>query len=593
MTATTKGARGLIALGMVLLLVAGLLVFMKAPAQAQAAGPTTHWLICHNGNPQLHSGVPNGHAVVAGAAPNFTLDPHAKAPGHDEDEFYKPSNDPNTYTIISGIYSGTTVGTWTSGQTCLGVDPAIALTKTGAFANDGDGDGVPEAGETISYTFTVDNTGNEQLTNVSVTDSKVAVVTCPGGNPIPTLAPGAAVTCTGSYTLTQADIDAGQVINTATATGTTAAGGTVSDSDSVTVLLAQTASIQITKAGVWNDAPVIGVAEVGETISYTFVVTNDGNVTLTNVSVTDTKVAVVTCPGGNPIPTLAPGTANAVTCTGSYTLTQADIDAGQVINTATATASPVSDTDSDTTSLTTAASVQLVKTGVWNDAPIIGVAEVGETISYTFVVTNDGNLTLTDVSVTDSKVAVVTCPGGNPIPTLAPGAAVTCTGTYVLTAIDVSVCKVDNTALAEGKDPAGAVVQDTDSETVGLPGCGGGGPIIVSTTTTTTTTTTPSTSTPSSTTTSIAGPVEPTTTTVAGPEAPTELPNTGPPSLVTPIGIGAFGLLLAGAGLFLFASRRRLDMVPSSAVEPDPSHAGMPGRGSRILTFEIEPLPKH
>ena len=59
------------------------------------------------------------------------------------------------------------------------------------------------------------------------------VATCPPG----ALAPGASVDCTATYTVTQADIDAGSIANTATATGTPPAGVTapVSPPSSVTV----------------------------------------------------------------------------------------------------------------------------------------------------------------------------------------------------------------------------------------------------------------------------------------------------------------------------------------------------------------------
>ena len=114
--------------------------------------------------------------------------------------------------------------------------PAIALTKTGTL-NDDDGTPGLSVGDTISYTFLVENTGNVTLTNVSVTDPLVTPITCPSGNPIPSLAVGASETCTGSYTITQADIDAAVRDNTATATGTDPGNNPVTDTDSETVNL--------------------------------------------------------------------------------------------------------------------------------------------------------------------------------------------------------------------------------------------------------------------------------------------------------------------------------------------------------------------
>src|SRR5262249_51640579 len=69
-------------------------------------------------------------------------------------------------------------------------------------------------GQVISYTYAVTNTGNVTvLGSISVTDDKVTVV-CP---PSAALTPGASLTCTASHTITQADLDAGLIVNVATA----------------------------------------------------------------------------------------------------------------------------------------------------------------------------------------------------------------------------------------------------------------------------------------------------------------------------------------------------------------------------------------
>jgi hypothetical protein len=83
-------------------------------------------------------------------------------------------------------------------------------------------------------------------------------------------------TYTASYAITQADIDAGFVDNTATVDGLAPNGDTVTDaSDAVSTLLVQCAEIEIVKTGVYNGGTCTAP---GDTIDYTFVVTNPGNV---------------------------------------------------------------------------------------------------------------------------------------------------------------------------------------------------------------------------------------------------------------------------------------------------------------------------
>jgi uncharacterized repeat protein (TIGR01451 family) len=84
-------------------------------------------------------------------------------------------------------------------------------------------------GEVITYTITVENTGNVNVSDIDVVDD----LTGDSWNII-TLDPGAAETFTATYVITQADLDNGSVTNTVTAEGEDTNGDPVTDSDSVT-----------------------------------------------------------------------------------------------------------------------------------------------------------------------------------------------------------------------------------------------------------------------------------------------------------------------------------------------------------------------
>ncbi|MGD2205130.1 DUF7507 domain-containing protein, partial [Microbacterium maritypicum] len=84
---------------------------------------------------------------------------------------------------------------------------------------------------------------------------------------------------------------------------------------------------------------------------------------------------------------------------------------------------------------------------------------MGQEITYSFVVTNTGNVTLTDVTVDEGvftgsgSLSAITCPAG--AASLAPGLQVVCTASYVLTQADVDSGSVSNTATATGTPPTG------------------------------------------------------------------------------------------------------------------------------------------
>src|SRR5262249_53700082 len=156
---------------------------------------------------------------------------------------------------------------------------------------DVNGDGRVDAGDTIAYTFTVTNAGDVTLTGIAVDDPKVGAVTCPQT----TLQPGQATTCTGTYTITQADVNAGSVDNTATAGGMPPSGPSVSSApDSTSTSTTTVSTLTIDKqAGAPTDVNSNGRVDTGDTIDYTFVVENTGTVTLTGIAVDDAKVGAV------------------------------------------------------------------------------------------------------------------------------------------------------------------------------------------------------------------------------------------------------------------------------------------------------------
>jgi uncharacterized repeat protein (TIGR01451 family) len=303
--------------------------------------------------------------------------------------------------------------------------------------------GYGKAGDTVSYDDTVTNTGTTTLSDVAVTDPAIADVSCPDA----TLAPGASETCTGTYTVTQADVDAGSVTDTATATAQSPSATTITSTpSSVTVdATSATSSLALVKS-----TSSSGYSAAGQVLDFSYQVTNIGTTTISAVSVTDNKVAQVSCPDA----TLAPGASE--TCTGTYTVTQADVDAGSVTNTATAAGqnpqggtvtSAASSVTVDTSGATTAITVVTTSTST-------SYRSAGTVLAYRYLVTNTGTTTLDDVSVSDAGVLGVSCP----TTTLAPGASETCTGSHTVTGADVTAGSVTDTSVADALSPSSATV---------------------------------------------------------------------------------------------------------------------------------------
>ncbi|MFT4230463.1 MAG: hypothetical protein QM602_09255, partial [Microbacterium sp.] len=146
------------------------------------------------------------------------------------------------------------------------------------------------------------------------------------------LAPGKTVTGAATYTTTQADVDAGAVVNVATASGVTPGGVSVTAADEVTVPVVAVPAVELVKVG-----SVGGSGAVGDVVTYTFTATNVGNVTLGGVEIVDVLSGLSALsyvwPGEEGV--LVPG--ESVVATATLVLTEAHLAAGEVVNTATVT----------------------------------------------------------------------------------------------------------------------------------------------------------------------------------------------------------------------------------------------------------------
>ncbi len=353
-------------------------------------------------------------------------------------------------TNLASATSGTTTSPQTSKTIPPTATPALSITK----------DTVPPGvtfntlNQVVTYTYTVQNSGGATLTRaIDVYDDKIAgAISCwtptvgdpnfTPGTPAPN---GETATCTANYTVTQADLDLGYVTNQAYAQTTFGVGNIVVTSPPApkTTNAVQAPQLKVTKS-VLPD-PVVGLA-LGQSLTYAIDVQNIGNITVSNINVTDPLIPALGCN----IASLAPTIHNAVnSCTGTYIVTQADVDAGNIHNTASASGvtpqgAPVLPiaTGSKDTAIPQVKTMSVAKALSSNaDQDSSSSITLGDTLTYSVTATNTGTVTQTGVHVTDSKIT----PASKICSTLAPNATCILTGTYTVTQADVDAGTIGNT----------------------------------------------------------------------------------------------------------------------------------------------------
>ncbi|WP_137754642.1 DUF7507 domain-containing protein [Agrococcus sp. SGAir0287] len=371
-------------------------------------------------------------------------------------------------TFVNGPDDVTSTGLNPPGVATLIVEeqaPALTLVKSSNAGTD-----AIEVGQVITYSFLVTNTGNIQIDDVAIVDEEfsgsggLGAITCPGG--APSLAVGASVTCSVDYTVTQTDVDAGEIDNTATADGVALGGDPVtSNESSTTAPSAPAPALTIVKS-----ADTEGPVSAGDEITYSFVVTNSGNVTITNLVVDDALLADADITVSCEVTALAPGEDTDCVADAAYVVTEDDLVSGSVDNAATANGTdpdgePVQSPVDEVSVPTVEASAVLT---IVKSADTEGPVGLGDEITYSFVVSNAGNVTVSTIAVDDDMLTAagitVTCDAAE----LAPVTSTECVadGPYTVTESDLLSGSVDNVATATGTDPEGSAVESDPSDAI-------------------------------------------------------------------------------------------------------------------------------
>lgn len=303
-------------------------------------------------------------------------------------------------------------------NTTLNSQVDLAVTKTDGLTN-------VISGNNLTYTITVTNNGPSVATGVTLTDTLPATLT-PVSNTISqgtasfggqtytanigTLNPGQSVTAT--IVATVIGTASGVISNTATASSTQTDSNNANNSATDTTTAQRQTDLRIAK----SDSPDPVIA--GNQLTYTIIVNNDGPSTASGVTVTDVLPAGVTFVSASTTAGTVANAAGTVTGTigtlasgGSATITIiASVDPatrGTITNTATVTGAETDTNNANNSATTTTTANGSVDVSIVK-ADSADPSIVGNTLTYTLTIQNNGPSTATNVVITDILPAGLT-----------------------------------------------------------------------------------------------------------------------------------------------------------------------------------------
>ena len=373
----------------------------------------------------------------------------------------------NTVSVTASDPSSTTITLSDAVDVITGAEASMKVVKTWELSSDLDNDGIVDDGDTIRFVVRVKNTGNVEVTGITLedtfSDGAGNLVSFDDGtttDPRPldftgadqtssegVLLVGETATYEAFYTVTTTVYNTGLVSNTVTAIGY-AQGVEISDvsddgddldgnteNDPTRITMGSNPDVLVTKTQAVTDND--GTLGVGDIVTYTISISNQGNVPL-SWSASDIIDVMTDGDGNTLILTSGPvweysnkgsGIGSIVDgetafYTATYVIEQSTVDKGSIQNRVTVKVSTpdgtiieaTADGDNDDTNDTDLdgdaendplvlviphqPSIEITKTSVENDGGD-GTMDVGDTIDYTITVTNTGNVSLSNIVVID------------------------------------------------------------------------------------------------------------------------------------------------------------------------------------------------
>ena len=282
-----------------------------------------------------------------------------------------------------------------------------------------DTDGVYKLGDEIRFTITVENIFDAEA-KVTITEQPGVQLLDESGNKIgttleTTLAAGETLTIQAVYTVQEKDLLNGSFTNEVNVSVETELGElTDNDTDEVEDLEDPNPKLTVVKTTTSKPQDSAAGYSVGETIRYQITVENTGNITITDIQVTD-SISGVAASGDSVLAdgiTLAPG--EKATYTFEHVVTEEDLGS-TVVNEAIATGKNPTEKDEDPDNdIPTTVDDEKGKTEDDTVDPVHSLSIVKEitnpkevyklndTIRYQITVTNNGNVTERNVTVEDT-----------------------------------------------------------------------------------------------------------------------------------------------------------------------------------------------
>jgi len=323
-----------------------------------------------------------------------------------------------------------------------------------------------QTGQTIVFTYTLKNSGSAQLgpAQFAVTDTLINAAAFNCGNADATIAPGATLTCTANYLVTQEDLSKASIANNATASG-----GGANPSQAVSVSVSKTtpptggtgtnvqhtvrngewlwqiarcyaadpvktveANPQLPNAAQLKEGMIVTVPNVGST-GKTVHAPPEPCVTLYTVKSSDTWSSIASAHGADP----------------GFTQYVNDnlLAVGSQIKVPHYTAGMNFVVTNPTTPSAPTGTLSVVVSA--NPAMY---SNVGQTITFSYTIRNNGTFVLEpdQYRITDKLIAADPFACGVPNTSLAPSATVTCSANYLITQDDMNKPSISNSATASG-----------------------------------------------------------------------------------------------------------------------------------------------